>query len=913
MFGVDINYNSLNRQLYLAAGDAEDASQAAKVYLEGNALTHLWIWIQMEVGVMPQWAENQIIATKKLEDAIVNCQKVGIEIPDDVSQDLSECREIVREISDKVDAVAFNELMKIDRQVVQGSSGLLSGARPSDKIAEHEFEWHVNFGLMMLAYRRAQSPELKKEINFLILNYLAKAAPISFERLEHVLGNQKGMRESQDKFNLGYFVDHGYHREKSVFTDLFRVKLLKDYAHTLAEQFLFTLDTTKIEHLFPVKFHLVPLLKKEAVSQIKEIVLKHFQDHLEDHFDTVLQKQILFDLTAVLSEWMVTCGEMDKQLEFDVKVAEVKSFLNDVIGEVVKEITSENPKILKTVESENSLVDFIKENILAVSFSSHKGIDAIVPIPVLGRSPVDLGNFLNLTGLRMGGVSSRMKIHELFTLDELLGGTDLKMAEYSVPGVQDVIYYPQFDQVTETHVFRRFEEHMSSVLSVDGYSAYGILGKTTVDLIQGLRNEITDEAWLALNRDPVDLEDPQKSDHLARRMILQTSLFRLLQGLAEAESSTHDFIKFTNAIELVHCEIATLLELTLPFQADDFQDIYKQQLSFVPADFQDTIIAGVTKSAMNTFAGVCSAVMSTVKDSQFAHGQDSYFEQVYVVGENTRIDKIFKDPAITKVDLYIGEFNHNINPNRDYHHYTAGSVIEDVEKLLKNKKSEHLTVALDSTIDLVNSRKAKELLTRFHDEIERGELNLIIFRSGQKFEMLGMDNYYGSPFYMVNNGKAQWDAFKALRTEEAYQTDPLSIQWFCLVNKYAPSMLDLYRSAIISNSRNLLDRVPEELKSAGSPLRISTVDSEMSPAFLDLKIVDLRYIDKYIVEEIFYKKMIAEGRKVHSRGSFGFYHPNFNFIDATTLRINPGLDPKDNEIIVEVLKEIVREIQKKQI
>src|SRR6185436_9516334 len=111
-----------------------------------------------------------------------------------------------------------------------------------------------------------------------------------------------------------------------------------------------------------------------------------------------------------------------------------------------------------------------------------------------------------------------------------------------------------------------------------------------------------------------------------------------------------DFTNFTNAIELAHCEIATLLELTAPFKEGDFQSIYKEQLSFIPAAFQEMITAGVTKSAMNTFAGVCNAVMKTTDDPQFAHGKDSYFEQVYVVGNNRGIDEVLGSDDVPKGD-----------------------------------------------------------------------------------------------------------------------------------------------------------------------------------------------------------------------------------------------------------------------
>ncbi len=443
-----------------------------------------------------------------------------------------------------------------------------------------------------------------------------------------------------------------------------------------------------------------------------------------------------------------------------------------------------------------------------------------------------------------------------------------------------------------------------------------ILGLSTIRLVKGALGEITEEKWNALNKEPVGLSETERADHLTKRSLLQTCLYRMTQHLATASLQSDDFIKFSEAIELVHSELATFLQLTRPMKDSEFENIYKQQLHIVPEILQDHVQAGISKSAMNTFAGICTLVMSTTPNPQIVHGENSYFEEIDVVGKNRGMNEVLAHPVESGVDLYVGEFNHNININKDYHHYVPGDVIGDVAKLLKineklmDGKPKPLTVAIDSTIDLVNSKKAQQFLNRFSKEIEEGSLNVVFFRSGQKFEMLGMDNYYGSPFYMINNGEKQWEAFKALKTEEVFNTDPLSKQWFCLLNKYAPQQLDDYRALIFKNSREIINKIPAELKDPNSPVIVSTVDSGMDPAFIDIKV--LGKMDYRTIETIFYNKMMEAGRKVHSRGSFGFYHPNFNFIpdvNHVNIRINPGLDPKDNEIIVDILKEIVKELK----
>lgn len=71
------------------------------------------------------------------------------------------------------------------------------------------------------------------------------------------------------------------------------------------------------------------------------------------------------------------------------------------------------------------------------------------------------------------------------------------------------------------------------------------------------------------------------------------------------------------------------------------------------------------------------------------------------------------------------------------------------EALLDREKP--LTLALDSTIDFINSSKSAALFEEFKQEIETGKLNIICYRSGLKFDLFGMDNYCGAPFFMIHN------------------------------------------------------------------------------------------------------------------------------------------------------------------
>ncbi len=525
----------------------------------------------------------------------------------------------------------------------------------------------------------------------------------------------------------------------------------------------------------------------------------------------------------------------------------------------------------------------------------------------------NLSDFVNKTGIRIGALSGREKIFNFMNLHELIeeahqpGVTEeqAKIVDYSVKG-PNTIYFKDKDTILHSKAFENFMR--KCIEKGEQIPHFLALGKSTSDLLKGLLTEVSVEKWTELNSNP------------QMRQIVQAALFRLMNHLSMAELHMDDYVKFTNSIELVHCEIATLLSIMAPFKPNDFETIYKNELDLIPEGLNTMVNAGLTKSAMNTFSGLLGEICKTNPDMHCAHGPLSYFESAILIGNKRTLQNVIQDPSVKSVDLYVSEFNHNITIDLNHDEYKGGKIIDEVDAILLAKpQTQHLTVAVDCTIDYIHSEKVKKLLEHFEVEIKSGKLNFVFFRSGQKFEMLGMDNYYGSPFYIVNNGDKHWEQFNSFNQKEIFRTDPLSQQWFCLVYKYAPKALEGYRGQIFENAKQILKRVPEKLKPGNNPyIKVCTVaggDNAMDTCFIDIKILE-EYPQgtEMKLEKMFAKKFTENGLKFHARGSFGFYHANLNVIIALqdkqprNVRINPGLNPKEVDLIVEVLNDIVKEI-----
>jgi hypothetical protein len=180
-----------------------------------------------------------------------------------------------------------------------------------------------------------------------------------------------------------------------------------------------------------------------------------------------------------------------------------------------------------------------------------------------------------------------------------------------------------------------------------------------------------------------------------------------------------------------------------------------------------------------------------------------------------------------------------------------------------------------------------------------------VFRSGQKFDMMGLDNYFGSPFYIVNNADPKWEAFQALKTAPAHHTDPLSLQFFTWITQTDPSFVDAYKRHIFTNTRSILSLVPSSLlPGQGKDVSISTFAEDVKTPFLEILIKgeDQHQLRRWI-QQRFIELFTKKDKLVFVRGSFGFPHPNITWI-APKMRINPGIDAADIPLFEQFFKDL---------
>jgi hypothetical protein len=655
-----------------------------------------------------------------------------------------------------------------------------------------------------------------------------------------------GWKLFETAFQISPFTPYQYHRAFYRERPHFSSSINQRFAMGDKSPLLLT-DTDEVNQLFPLKF----------------VVLdRHNKTGWERLISEAQEKEILFDFTDDLKDCILTEGLQEKERTFNEKIALIEQEIATLSNIETHKCTA----IARVkFECQGEVIGGMK--ILPI-------FSPLSPDTIIKTHPTLAHHFTEETGIALGAIQLRRLIPEAFPLPK----STLHVETETAP--------PLF--ADKNHFIERLKE-----IRLKNHQPHvAVLGKSFLEMIKGLFDKIPTEEWHELYQCPPFQE------------IIENSLTNILHHLAAYK----DEAQFIQAIELAYAELATLLELTSPYQANDFQELYPTALKIVPESLQRSVRGGLGKTAETVFslAIISAREMNSCKEISTVWSEDFYFEHANLLGRNRSFELVMSDPSIKSIDFFGCSFHPSIDAKAKSR-YNQRNLIHDIERIFTEKKeTTHLTVALDCTNDLFNSPKTQELLAHFESHIREGRLNIILFGSGQKFDMLGMDHFYGSPFSLINNGADHWKSFDTLLSAEVNRTDLLSNQWFCLLYEYAPDSPDGFRKLFFDNTREVLRKVPEKLAPLdGRTITVIPIDESAQASFIDVKIRgSFHFLRSCYLIAYFYSHAVAENNKASIRGSFGFLHPNITMIcsdDLTTLRLHPGILRKDNQAILSFL------------
>jgi hypothetical protein len=443
------------------------------------------------------------------------------------------------------------------------------------------------------------------------------------------------------------------------------------------------------------------------------------------------------------------------------------------------------------------------------------------------------------------------------------------------------------------------EEFINHLISFDHTLASdnpqkNLMLKGTLQVLRGLFAHLTDDKWMNV------LNNTTQSAIVASSFLEIEKHLKLIAEVKDApllyDAASH--------LEQVHAHLTALLEIFSPFTFEDFPCIYKDLLTSIPENLKQYITCGIHSSGMTSLASICKAMQKSSKEPRVLYGENTYFE-IIEIAENvlnaTPIDAA-TDEDWKEVDLILAQFNPVLKRiDFEVTGYQVEKIATALHKSLKAREGKPLTLALDSTLDYINSPKVKQLFIEFQNEIENGNLNIICYRSGLKFDLFGMDNYCGAPFYMIHNQDAKWTSFESLLTDPVLQTDHLSLNWFCLAYKYAATQLEQYLKQVFDNTRAALNKVPPRMLTNKTDYRVIPVEKEAEAVFIDIKVFGpLHPMRASLIGGYLSLKFLEKKHPIFNRPSLGFYHPNFSMLfsqKCSTIRLTLGLDPSQVDLL----------------
>lgn len=231
---------------------------------------------------------------------------------------------------------------------------------------------------------------------------------------------------------------------------------------------------------------------------------------------------------------------------------------------------------------------------------------------------------------------------------------------------------------------------------------------------------------------------------------------------------------------------------------------------------------------------------------------------------------------------------------------TGSTTSHDIVKVIDEALSGGLakkpfTVVIDVTIGKINNEKIAHVLKKYKPQIESGELNIVCFRSIQKFDTFGSDKLSGGTIQVYSKNQKFVKACKEEFAKEERDVDPINRRGIAYIYEHCLKGVEKFREATFENADVLFRGIDKQFVAVSG----KKPQDETIPFYIE----DRENCENYCVMirandakalNLFFNRMNKGKFPIIFRPSFGFSHAAITEVPATkSFRLSAGIEDKE--------------------
>ncbi|MCE5317953.1 MAG: hypothetical protein LLG04_11435 [Parachlamydia sp.] len=720
-----------------------------------------------------------------------------------------------------------------------------------------------------------------KAVDLFLLHYLQKAAGWDQATTEKFQRPFSPLAQTQ----LSYHRD--YHPTNKLLSDLSKLVVQQQKAYRDTE-ILLASDRSVVEAVSLFSDLSTPKTREDTFEQLKQYVAQ-----ISTPQRSKPELEMLFMNVDAL---------IDSKGSFEDRAEALKNVQEDVLAMVGSLINDDKIK-------ERFLTRFCLFSMQPINTQDPNSVHvAFVPdLPLKGPQRKMLRERIAMGGYTPTMLQARQTLLSLKNLDQMLQEAQIE----GMKGKFEVASEKKFSNFEEFMDHPKFHEYMKFGQS------FMFLNKSDPKVEQLLASAnfhmMADFKKLNMN---VFLANQEHAS------VIQGSLNRLIQLMDVSLANKDNHAIFCLCHELIAEEILLLLNVVQPHPPEEFQEIYfKNKNASLDFLYSQSIkkterppppavphMALAFSSGMSCMNAVLRGIHQMKPNASVACMSDNYFETFATLQElNSHSLLSQPKPSFQNIDAQkmpealsslpvspdIVFMDLRSNMSLKARQYQPKDLERTTRQLLQNRR-EPLTLALDVTLDKMHSKELDRYLSTFKNEIESGKLNIVLYRSAQKFDQLGTDKFNAGYMEVVSNNPSFREAFQNLNG----QLQGLDYQAICHFHRNADYEIDEYLKLHYNNSDyayNLLGK----LRTDQSILKL-TPKMDEKLYFLEITYPKLSEIS---IQDPLMAYFVAEARRqgiqMIIRDSFGY---NESTLCGIPNKIRLSLGTQSEEEIAKICK-----------